>query len=1205
MRVRRVFTPPAAVTKHVLLVQTRNARSLLSGGKRLGFGPVKSAAGVSEAAQGLSAGPTLPGNRYAAWPLGKRGSPRHARHGGGVMSKDRDGSEGQSTPLLVANHSGVAAADDSALGEAGALSQRIVADALAQRSAQPAQLAPGTLLAGRYRLVRLLGRGGMGEVFEAEDLKLQRRVALKTILPDIAQDARAMERFRREVQLSLNVTDPHVCRIYNLEDHVDRDGSITFLTMELLPGETLADKLKRDTRLAPHEALPIVLQVTQALEAAHAAGIVHRDLKPSNVMLVPAGGTTRAVVADFGLARHTGGQQNALTQTDDVLGTPLYMAPEQVEGKPISTVTDIYALGAVMFEMVTGRPPFLGETPMAIAIKRLHEDPPAPRLLVPSLDRAWDAVILQCLERRPEDRFSSAAEVREALLGERDSRLTSRQRRLIRAWVTRVVATAVVAAAVFAGWRFWPRQSDLGLGPHPTVAVLGFHNDGSPDEAWVGTALSELLSRELGAGDALRAVPMEDVARMRAELPADLTGPLPEPLLQKLRKSLGVDAVVIGRYTSLGKASGGQLQVAVTVQSATTGRVRAPLVREGHVESLFDLGSEVGQSLRGSLSPARLTPSEEKEARASLPHGTIAQRFYAEGLDRLRMFDNVAALDFLKQAANADPTSATIRSTLAEAYSVLGYDSLALDSAKLANQLAEQTPGISRAERLAIECRFKELGRDWDQAIAACRALTKVSVSEDATVRLARLEVNAERWADALKTVAASPPSPRLDLVAAEAYQGLNQATNERASAEKALELARDQGSKTMEAQATLALCMALINLRSAREAKTTCADARDLAYALGDGIMRARAVTNLGHAHAIAAEPDQARTNFESAVHLSHQVGSGRDESEALMNLGLLWVDQGKVDQALPLYRQALVIAETIGDKTSQALILQNMGEAERANKETAQAVTSLQQALRLNRELGATGRSISTLVNLGLLKRQTQLREARLALQEARTAAEKEERLETAANASFYLGDIAFEMDEPVDSMSSYLRAAEGATRIGDPVLTAAAQIGRARSLLAVGRAVEADEVIEKALNNLGDKDADVRAWGLGLRTLCVSVLGRFKEVPELARQARDAIAKSTDPESIRVSAIATARALMNIGQTAQARQLAREARNVSQSLADPGMRLEPELLESRLLLKNDAVRAHGQLRSLAIRAEQLGYQRLANEARGKRTT
>jgi eukaryotic-like serine/threonine-protein kinase len=289
----------------------------------------------------------------------------------------------------------------------------------------------GQVLSGRFRVIRFLGEGGMGEVYEARDLDLGERLALKTIRPEIASEPRTMARFKQEIQLARRVTHPNVCRMFDLERHRPPPEThpsaavVTFLTMELLEGETLTARLSRIGPMTPIEAYPLVQQMAEALGAAHDVGVVHCDFKPGNVMMVPSisgAGNERVVVMDFGLAKALAaadqgsgeGSTSSVTASGHMIGTLAYMAPEQLQGGEATPASDIYALGLVMYEMITGRRPFPGGVFLGGAVRRATQPPPSPRVHVPDLDPRWDHAVMRCLDIDPARRFQNARDVARA-----------------------------------------------------------------------------------------------------------------------------------------------------------------------------------------------------------------------------------------------------------------------------------------------------------------------------------------------------------------------------------------------------------------------------------------------------------------------------------------------------------------------------------------------------------------------------------------------------------------------------------------------------------------------------------------------------------------------------------------------------------------------------------------------------------------------
>jgi eukaryotic-like serine/threonine-protein kinase len=265
-----------------------------------------------------------------------------------------------------------------------------------------------TVLADRYELAETLGSGGMARVVAAYDRRLDRRVAVKLVRDDLVADPVSRERLLREARAAARLHHPNSVAVH---DAGEVDGH-AYVVMELVEGPSLADRLRERGALTPAEAVTIAASVLEALQAAHARGLVHRDVKPSNVLLPADGGVK---LADFGIAKALDDATSSLTATGMVIGTPRYLAPEQAAGEPATVASDLYALGAVLFECLTGRPPFDAESPLAIALAHQREPVPAVREHAPEVPPALAAAVQRALAKEPGNRFADAAAMRDAL----------------------------------------------------------------------------------------------------------------------------------------------------------------------------------------------------------------------------------------------------------------------------------------------------------------------------------------------------------------------------------------------------------------------------------------------------------------------------------------------------------------------------------------------------------------------------------------------------------------------------------------------------------------------------------------------------------------------------------------------------------------------------------------------------------------------
>ena len=275
-----------------------------------------------------------------------------------------------------------------------------------------------TVVGGRYELRGLLGRGGMAEVYEGFDLRLGRAVAVKQLSATLAADPTAQARFGREARAAASLNHPNIASVFDTGEDTDPEtgASIPYIVMELVEGSTLRAVLDEGAPLPPERAFSIIQSVLDALATSHAAGIIHRDIKPANVMITPTG---VAKVMDFGIARAVDETSTSLTQTAAVIGTAHYLSPEQASGTSVDQRTDLYSTGCLLFELLTGRAPFVGETSISVAYQHVREDPIPPSQLNPGLSPAVDAVVLKSLAKDPDERYQSAEEMKAdvALLG--------------------------------------------------------------------------------------------------------------------------------------------------------------------------------------------------------------------------------------------------------------------------------------------------------------------------------------------------------------------------------------------------------------------------------------------------------------------------------------------------------------------------------------------------------------------------------------------------------------------------------------------------------------------------------------------------------------------------------------------------------------------------------------------------------------------
>ena len=873
-------------------------------------------------------------------------------------------------------------------------------------AAAPPIFAPGDFVANRYRVVRFVARGGMGEVYEVEDLELRGRVALKTVASASVGEPGAVERFKREIHLARLVTHPNVCRIFDVGFHEPAPGEppIVFLTMELLEGETLVARLRRGGKLSTATALPLARQLGAALAAAHEAGVVHRDFKSENVFLVPGRhdqGGERAVVTDFGIARAGGDESFGVTLTSDggVIGTPAYMSPEQIEGRAITAAADQYALGVVLFEMVTGELPFRGENPLSTAARRLTEAPPPPTKFVPDLDPRWEAVILRCLARQPELRFpdvsaairgleerpggevvaptvpapaaveAAAVDVPTPSAAPALPRGARRQRAL--------AALLLVGLAVAVAWSVWRVRAlrsrvELGtpVAARRAVAVFGLRNlSGRAEAAWLSTAFAEMLGTELARSRELRVVPGDSVAKALVELELAGSDAMDGEARARLWRRLGADYLVLGTYTAL--PEGGALRLDLRLEDARSSETRASFGESGSEAQLFELVARAGEALRGALDAGGA------EASTRRPSSPESARLYSEGLDALRRFDAQGASELLERAVAADPGNALARSALASAWTTLGYRTRAEQESRRARELAGDLPV---EERTVVEARYFETTGEWASAAELWQKLwTAYPDTLAYGLRVASARAQAGQPEVALAAALAlrnlPPPDgedPRIDLAEATAAGALGDARRQAEAAGRAAERATAQGARLLAAEALVARAWALRNLGQSGEARAAGERARALYEQTGDRAGAAEADAALGGILLDAGDAAGARRTYERALATSRQLGDRGGEARALNNLAVLARGRGELESARADYERLAATAAEAGDRIGGAFAANNLAAVLADLGEFEEAATRAQAALEVWRASGEKGGMAAALANLGAVRRR-----------------------------------------------------------------------------------------------------------------------------------------------------------------------------------------------------------------------------------------
>lgn len=809
-------------------------------------------------------------------------------------------------------------------------------------------LPQGAHLAGRFRIRERIGAGGMGIVYRAYDEHLEIDVAVKVLRSGIGEQVETAERFRREVLLARQVSHPNVVRIHDLII----DGGNLLLTMDLIVGRSLKERLKETGRLDVEEALAITRQVAGGLEAAHRRGVVHRDLKPGNILLDAEG---QAYVTDFGIARST--VDTALTQPGQLIGTPDYLSPEQALGQTVDHRSDIYTLGLLLFEMVSGELPFSSAPLPEMLAQRASgvcRDLGTTGVEAPPFVRQ---ILHRCLARDPDQRYQDMGELKRDL----DARgvvspVVARPRTPWQAVVGGLLTLVALVAGLIAVRPARPPAAVSGTAAtipvaRSSIAVLPLQDQtGDPELAWLSAGFAEGLSASLAESDELRVIDSLRVLRLVSDLKLPL-GRLSPGELDLLGEMLDVEQIVVGWV----RRGGGQIRIelrliTLALPGFPSELFSAEIDRNGE---LFLLLRELGAELR-----LHLTNRPRKSLPQVLSDDPIALAAYGEGLTLQSQGASASALPFLVSAVERDPDFLAAWVRLAKAYERQGYEERALEAVRKAVDLLPARPA-SRLSYLALARKAllegePETAQDFFQQL-----LRAYPHDIEGRIELAEAYGAQGRFGEAKAVLEAvvelEPHHPQAWYLLGR--YSIQDGDFQRASDDylvRALVIQKRLGHRQGQADVLNALGVAYQKQGDFTQAIEHYRQAGELLRELDDHRGYSAVLANLAGIYRYKGEFAAAREAFEEALALRRELGDKAGIAEFYNRLGALDEHQGLLRQALENYRQALTLRRELGDQRALAESYNNVGFMFHLLGEIDNAAVYFERALGLYRQDG-----------------------------------------------------------------------------------------------------------------------------------------------------------------------------------------------------------------------------------------------------------
>jgi len=1067
-------------------------------------------------------------------------------------------------------------------------------------------LEPGAVLGQRYEIVQILGEGGMGAVYKAKDRELNRMVALKVIRPDLARNQAIIDRFKQELLLAHQVTHKNVIRIYDLGE---AEG-MKFITMEYIEGEDLRSIILERKKLAPEEAVDIMQQVCRALEAAHGVGVIHRDLKPQNIMRDKTG---RVLVMDFGLARTLGG--DGMTQSGALIGTMEYMSPEQALAKELDQRSDLFTVGLIFYELLTGQMPFKADSALASLIKRTQERVIPISESDATIPRPLSDIVSKCLERDAALRYQDAADILadlEAWQGKRAA-ATLQFPTSEKPWGQtipwpKVAAVVTAIALALTGYvlrdkLFHEAPSATPAGPMVSLAILPFHNaSGDQSWDWLGPSMAEMLSTDIGQSAQLRTVSPNVLHQIFGDLRISPATVLDPPTIARVANFSNADRVVWGQYAKFGDT----IRIDATLQDLKNQRtvpLKIDVPGEKEIPKAIDgLAESIRQKLALPQDVLRqLKASSFQPVSQSVP----ALRAYNEGLGLQRDGKNLEAQKQFELASKEDPSFALAFSRLAQSYSSLGYDGEAEQSAQKAVGLSQDLP---EAEKYLISAIRSQVTKNYPEAIKAYENLAKAAPDNtDVITALATLYKDsgnldkAREYYQKLLTANPKDVTATLELGRVAIKGGDPQASFEPLN--RAYSLAVQVDNPEQQAASLHFMAVAYDMLSKPEESLRNEEQALVIWKRIGQKRGLALSLNELASAQAALGKPKDALKNYQEALNLRREIGDKRGLGDSLIDLGGFYDESGDREQALKLYKEALQLERDLGNEGLQAICLNNIGGSYLEKGQYEDALTYYQQALQLREKSNIPRDIVEQVHNLGLVTSEMgQYDQAISFYLRALDLRRSMNDPRGAAIESYSLGELFSYQGRFGAALNSRQDALKTFRDIKDKSFWMAKMLGGyAEALILAGRGDEAQSSLDEALNLSHELKSDgMTAEILGYEGDASFYRGDFKSANFYYAQALQAATRSKEPNTILIAKANLAKAAVEQKRSQDAIASLRGIIQQANELGQKYIAVESSIFMAEAMLQNrDRAHAQQELERALQLSDKLGMQPLSARA------